>query len=157
LDFKRYLLEERKVSESWANKIVSVLKRFVTEINLNTLRESFYNCTDKKSFVCAVRDTALDILESEFLKPIKSRSREIYLSDDEIRERLELIREKWKDKTEIVYKFLVYTGQRLSHTIRALGNFDKRKIKIYDNVGEKKRSFIALFPSEFTFELKDWV
>ncbi len=177
-DFRNYLISERKISETWTNKMISVLKRFVDRIDLNSLRESFYNCTDKKSFVCAVRDlihylrdrkmidreTALDILESEFLKPIKSRSREIYLSDDEIREGLELIREKWRDETEIVYKFLVYTGQRLTHTIRALENFDRRKIEIYDNVGvypmsdvivgEEKRSFIALFPSEFVSELK---
>ncbi len=177
-DFRNYLISERKISEKWANNIISILKRFVDRIDLNSLRESFYNCTDKKSFVCAVRDlihylrdrkiidreTALDILESEFLKPIKSRSREVYLSDNEIREGLKLIREKWGDETEIVYKFLVYTGQRLTHTIRALENFDRRKIEIYDNVGvypmsdvivgEEKRSFVALFPSEFSSELK---
>ena len=177
-DFRNYLMTERKISEKWTNNIISVLRRFVDRIDLDSLRESFYNCTDKKTFVCAVRDlihylrdrkiidrnTALDILESDFLRPIRSRSREIYLSDDEIREGLELIREKWRDETEIVYKFLVYTGQRLTHTIRALENFDRRKIEIYDNVGvypmsdvvigNEKRSFIALFPSEFSSELR---
>ncbi len=109
-DFWNYLTQERKVKDKWARSIMSVLERFVDTIDLESLRQSFHNCTNKKDFVLAVRDLihylvdrkimdkfiAMDILEAQFLKPIKSKRREIYLKDSEIVEGLRLIREKWR-------------------------------------------------------------
>ena len=81
-DFWKYLIEERKVSIKWAKAVVRV-------IDLESLRKAFYDCTNKKDFVLAVRDlihylvdrrkmdrlTALDILEARFLKPNKVKEK----------------------------------------------------------------------------------
>ncbi len=177
-DFWKYLIEERKVSIKWAKAVVRVLERYVDEIDLESLRKAFYDCTNKKDFVLAVRDlihylvdrrkmdrlTALDILEARFLKPIKSKRREIYLKDSEIVEGLKLIRNKWDTDTVMLYKFLCYTGLRLAHAVRALETFDKRNLEIYGKVavypmshvviGEEKKAFIALMPAKFAKNLR---
>ena len=77
---------------------------------------------------------------------------------------MRLIEEKWDEDTVMLYKFLVYTGCRLIHAVRALSEFDKRSLETignvavypmtHTNVGGEKKSFVALMPSEFGEEIK---
>ncbi len=166
------------MSTKWAKTVVRVLEKYVDKIDLENLRKAFYDCTNKKDFVLAVRDlihylvdrrkmdrpTALDILGARFLKPIKSKRREIYFKDSEIVEGLKLIRNKWDDDTVMLYKFLCYTGLRLTHAVRTLETFDKHNLELYSKVAvypmshvvirEEKKAFVSLMPAKFAKKLR---
>ena len=140
-------------------------ERYVDEIALESLRESFHTCTNKRDFVLAVGDPihylgdrkvvyklwAMELPEAQFLKPIGSKPREVHLRDHEIAEGLILIEEKWDEDTVMLYRFMVYSGFRLVHVVKALSDFDKRNLEIVDNVavypmthfvaGDEKRAF----------------
>lgn len=106
----------------------------------------------------------MELLEAQFLKPIRSKPREVYLKDHEIVEGLRLIEEKWDEDTVMLYRFMVYSGLRLVHVVKALSDFDKRNLEIVDNVavypmthvvvGDEKRAFVGLMPAEFGEDLR---
>ncbi len=143
------MTEERRTSEAWAKKHYRILERDLnTTITEESIRKAYHKTTNKQDFVKAVRvlihylkgrkliprHLAVELLKMRILKPVKSKVREIYLTDDEIVEGLKLIENKWDEYTVMLYKFLVYTGLRLSHTIRALENIDVREIEFRDKV-----------------------
>ena len=173
------MIEERRVSEVWANHQYKILERDLnTTITEESIREAYYKTTNKQDFVKAVRVlihylkerkliptyVAAELLDMRILKPVKSKVREVYLTDEEIVEGLNLMRSKWDDDTVMLYKFLVYTGMRPSHAIRVLRNFDRRELEFRENVailpmmkyvvGEEKRAYVALMPAHFAEELR---
>ncbi len=173
------MIEERRVSKAWANRLYRILERdFNATITEESIREAYYKTTNKQDFVKAVRVLihylkerkliprylAVELLEMRILKPIKSKVREVYLTDDEIVEGLKLIKNKWDEDTVMLYKFLVYTGLRLSHAVRALESFDRKELEFRGNVailpmvkyvvGEEKKAYVALMPAHFGEELR---
>ncbi len=181
-DFINYLTIEKKpkiTSKEYLNEIIKILDKYLDKPikSKEDLRKAFYKCTDKERFVRAVRNLihylveremmnrwiAMDILSSSFLKIPKSGVREVYLTNEEIKQGYYLIKEKWDEDTLILYQWLVFTGLRAKPSILALRNFDKNKIEYHGNVAAypmvefsrgTKRSFIAVFPSEFAEKLR---
>ena len=181
-DFENYLTGEKKppiTDEAYLKALFSILNRYYIKpiYSKDELRELFHKCTNKKNFVNATRnlihylvdrelideDVAVKLLNSDFLKAVQTGVREIYLSDNEIIEGLELIEAKWDEYTVMLYKFLVYTGVRLKPAVEALSNFDESKLELNGNIAiypmteyskGSKRNFIAIMPKEFALTLK---
>ena len=118
------------------------------EIFVLAVRDLIHHLRDRK---VVDRLWAMEFLEARFLKPIRSKPREVYLKDHEIVEGLRLIEEKWDEDTVMLYRFMVYSGLRLVHVVKALSDFDKSNLEVVDNVavypmthvvvGEEKRVF----------------
>jgi len=95
-------------------------------------------------------------------KKIKLRPsgvKEIYISDDELREAYEKLDGEYK----ILFKLLAFSGMRLSQTLEGIKNIENVVIK--DDIARvpinsiskgKKRGFWIYFPSNFLYELKEF-
>jgi len=151
-DFIVFWTTERKkrTTEYRANRLYTLLSKYLSDksITEENLRNAFYQTTNRKSYVNAVRvlldylkvrklmsrSVVNEILEQPFLTCIKSNKREIYLKDEEVKEAYEWIKQKWDDETVMLFELIVYSGIRLKHALRMLKTFDYRKLEFNGDV-----------------------
>uniref|UniRef100_A0A7C3YLY6 Integrase SSV1 C-terminal domain-containing protein n=2 Tax=Geoglobus ahangari TaxID=113653 RepID=A0A7C3YLY6_9EURY len=98
------------------------------------------------------------------IKPAYERKKTIFLTNEDIAEAHELIKEKWKDEaTEILFKLITFSGIRYEHAYRMLKTFDKRKLIIENDIAYypieeltkgKKKGYFAFMPAEFAKKLR---
>ena len=93
-------------------------------------------------------------------KPAKKKGeKKIFLRDEDIRKGLELIEEKWEDKTTTtLYKLMVFSGIRLEHAYKVLKTFDDQYLIIEEDIAYypieeiargKKLAYLVFMPSSF--------
>jgi len=186
-DFINFWTNERKqkTTKDRAEKIYRVLERVLggKEINLENLREGFYETTNKKDYINGVRvlldylkarrlmdKSEIDeILEQPFLGMIKSKKVRVpgissKEADKHVAEVYKWIKEKWGDEeTETLYKLIVFSGLRLEHAYRLLKTFNPKNLEFKGRVArypteeistEIKGSFYAFMPSAFAKKLR---
>ncbi|WP_187286403.1 integrase [Archaeoglobus profundus] len=93
------------------------------------------------------------------LKVKPSGVREVYISDEELIEAYNSI----KDSLKPFFKLLVYSGMRLSHAVSMVKSFDRANLVIKGNIARypiswlskgKKRGYWCYIPKEFAEELE---
>ncbi len=173
--FVEWLKRERRISDKLIHDYLSAIDRYLPE-GITKPKDLDETLNGKpKYYVIGVRQF-LNYLEDEHeisdlngysisrwklkLKSPRSKPREVYLTDDEIREAFEHIED---DQTRLVFKLITYSGIRLSHAIRMMRSFNPKNIVVKGDVAYypiseivegTKRGYIALFPSRFVDELK---
>ncbi|WP_456477894.1 integrase [Geoglobus ahangari] len=166
--------EEKRVRRYWQLLEKELKGKEITE---DTLREGFYSTTNRQDYVKAVRvlldyiktrklmdrGRVEEILEQPFLQPIQSERQYHFLKDEDIRKAYEWIKEKWDEKTLMLFKLLVFSGLRFEHAVELLRTFDPKKLEIRGSVaryptfqiGKRiKLSYYAFMPAEFARKLR---
>jgi len=174
--FIEWLKRERKIGDRLIRDYLSAIDRFLPK-GLTKPKDLDRTLNDKpKYYIIGVRQF-FNYLEDEYemselngysmsrwklkLKSPRSKPREIYLTDEEIKEAFEHIED---EQTRIMFKLIVYSGIRLAHAVRVMRSFDIRNVVIKDRIAYypisefvkgKKKGYIMLFPSKFVEELKN--
>ena len=173
--FIEWLKRERKISNKLIQNYVSAIDRYLP-CNIKTPKELDKTIVNKpKYYIIGVRQF-LNYLEDEYeidslngyllsrwklkLKSPRSKPREIYITNKEIRDAYNSIED---NQTRVVFKLIVYSGIRLTHAVEMMRNFNPENVVVKGNIAYypiseivkgTKRGYIALFPSRFVDELK---
>ncbi|RLF79031.1 integrase [Thermococci archaeon] len=101
-----------------------------------------------------------------FKRPLKFKRgtpRQIFITDEEIREAYFKLTEKHGPESEVLLKLLVYTGLRLKHVVEMLNTYDPEKLVIVGKVARypmmahskgTKKAFWAYMPADFALSLE---
>jgi intergrase/recombinase len=181
-DFADYMRKEKKpptTNEKVIADYIRILDKWLSGKVIKSkeeLREIVYS-VDKgyNNFVKALRNlihylVSRDKLDryvaNDYLEILKVREtgvREIYPSNEDIQKAWEYIRQKWDEQTEMLFKFLVFTGIRLKHAYKVLKEFKPNMVEYYGDVAiirigwvskGKKKGYVAVMPSKFAKKLK---
>ncbi|MFA4718691.1 integrase [Pyrococcus kukulkanii] len=166
-------VEKQELTLKTAKSYYSQLERFFKRNRIYTKRElrvayeatgknkhlgnalrNFFNFLEDKEII-----TSAEALEwKRFIKLKRSNVREVFVTDEEIREAFEVIKKRFGYLGEVVFKVTFYTGLRLTHVVELLNNLDKFElIVVNDKVARfsiskvakgTKPAFVAYMPRE---------
>ncbi len=121
---------------------------------------NFFNYLEHELEVYELNGYSLDQWRKR-LKIPKSNAREVYITDEELREAYEHV--KGKSELELCFKLLVFSGLRLKHIWLAMKGFDSSNLVIKGNIARYPVSYVAkatkkaywlYMPAELTEELR---
>lgn len=127
---------------------------------------NFLNFLEERYYMTEMGNFSFDLWRKALPTP-QSKALRIFLSDKEVKEGYELVREKWKKDKELefiltFYKALVYSGARAKHVYAMLTTFEKRNLIIEGEVSAypieefakgTKYGFLVFMPSDFAQKL----
>jgi len=176
-EFEKWL--EKRVEEKTMKDYLSAIDRYLvkgvkepkdmddviqSKATAKGLR-NFLNFLEDQYYITELGGYSLDLWRNHM--PIEAsyeRKDTIFLTNEQVAEAYELIKEKWKDEaTEILFKLVVFSGIRFEHAHRLINTFDKRKLIIEDNIAYypiqdltkgKKQGYFAFMPVEFAKKLR---
>jgi intergrase/recombinase len=176
--FIDYLIKIRAIDLKLAKDYVSAIDRLLPEgiTNPKELERALIEIKSKDKLVKGLRNF-LNYLEHELevydlngysldawrkrLKIPKVNVREVYITDEELKEAYEYVKDKLE--LELCFKLLVFSGLRLKHLWLALKDFDSSRIIIKGNIARypvshvskaTKKAYWIYMPAELVEELK---
>jgi len=177
-NFIEYLLKIRAINRKLAKDYVSALDRLlpqgvrtpkeleqaVIEVGRNDklvkgLRV-FFNYLEDQLELYVLNGYSLDQWRKKVKIP-KPRAREVYITDEELKEAYEHIKDK--PELELCFKLLVFSGLRLKHLWLAMKSFDSSNLVIKGNIARypvshvskaTKKAYWLYMPAELVEELR---
>ncbi|WP_456394479.1 integrase [Thermococcus sp.] len=166
-------VERNELTLKTAKSYYNQLERFFKRNRIYTRRElrDAYEATGKNKHLGNALRNFFNFLEDKeiissteafewkkFIKLKKSNVREVFITDDEIREAYNAIKEKYGELGELVFKVTFFTGLRLTHVVEFFNNLDSFEMyEVNDKVARfsiskitkgKKPAFVAYMPIE---------
>jgi len=175
-DFIEYLIKIRNINKILAKSYDSAIYRFLLngitnpkeleKIVMENRKDklikglrNFFNYLEYQE-IYELNGYSLDQWKKRLKLP-RSNVREIYISDEEIIEAYNRIKDN--EQLELCFKLLVFSGLRLKHLWEAMKEFDRSKIIVKDKIARypvsfvsksTKKSYWLYMPSSIVNELK---
>ena len=172
-----YLVKIRAIDKSLAKYYISTIDRLLPE-GITTPKElenavieanrnnklikglrNFLNYLEHELEVYELNGYSLEAWRKR-LKIPKSNAREVYITDNELREAYSKIK---KEELKLVFKLLVFSGIRLKHLWLALKEFNSSNLVVKSNIARypistvakaTKKAYWLYMPAELIEELK---
>jgi len=120
----------------------------------------FFNYLEDQLEIFELNGYSLDAWRKR-LKVPKPNAREVYITDEELREAYKLVKDK--PELELCFKLLVFSGLRLKHSWLAMKSFDSSNLVIKGNIARypvshvskaTKKAYWLYMPAELVDELR---
>ncbi len=166
-------VEKHDLTLKTAKSYYSQLEKFFKKHRIHSRRElrDAYEATGKNKHLGNALRNFFNFLEDQeiissteafewkqFIKLKKSNVREVFITDEEIREAYKVIKEKYGELGELVFKVTYFTGLRLTHVVEFFNNLDTFEMYVINDKVARfsvskiskgtKPAFVAYMPLE---------
>ncbi|WP_297127658.1 integrase [Thermococcus sp.] len=165
-----------QVSNSTAKDYLSVLNRFFGRYKISSfedLRKALNAENYKRNLAKALRNFVKylylhDVISFELyekfkaiIKIKKAGASRTFITDEELREAYGYFKKHGRREELILFKLLLFSGLRLTHAIKVLNEFDRKKLTVLGNIAKyelfthegTKLAYYAYMPKELAEEL----
>ena len=166
---------KEKTVKDYYNALEKLFANCTVTFDKRSIKEAMDKVGNKKRYAYGLRNflkflAEIEVIDEEFSKFLQSYAkaktsgiREVYISDAEVSEAWEHIKERRKE-ARLLFQLMVFSGVRLSQLVRMLSTFNSTLLQfplegiarypIRELSKGKKRGFWVYMPSELTSELR---